>query len=266
MIHDTGNRILDRMERRLGRLALPKLLHWIVGFQVVCFALSFPAKDFLAWLVFDPDLIRLGQVWRLVTWVFFPASLNLLFFFFATMFTLYVSNSLEREWGSFRVNVYVLGSILALSLAGFLPFAGGLGMLFGWIFFSAMFLAFATIFPDQTINLFGVIPIKAKWLGLADVLYLVAVVLAAPAPVAAGLVVAAGLAPYLAAFGPAFLESFRRSSEARVRRHRFEREAAAGGSFHECATCGATEGSHPAREFRVAADGNEYCDACRKAG
>ena len=39
---------------------------------------------------------------------------------------------------------------------------------FGMVFFSSAFLAFATIFPEQVINLFGVIPIKAKWLGWVD--------------------------------------------------------------------------------------------------
>ncbi len=264
MIHETGNRILDRMEHRFGRLALPKLLHWIVGFQAVSFALSIVSPDFLAWIVYDADLIRHGQAWRLVSWIFFPASLNPLFFLFATMFTLYVSNSLEQEWDSFRVNVYVFATVVCLALVGFLPFTLGIGSLYGWIFFTSMFLAFATLFPDAIINLFGIIPVKAKWLALADVLYLVSIVLQAPVPLIAGLVVAAGLLPYLISFGPGFAESFRRSSEAKVRRHRFEEATRTDETFHRCESCGATEVSHPAREFRVAADGNEYCDACRK--
>jgi hypothetical protein len=50
-----------------------------------------------------------------------------------------------------------------------------------------------------------------------------------------------------------------------VRRHRFEEASRTDDTFHRCESCGATEASHPAREFRVAVDGNEYCDACRKA-
>jgi len=265
MIHDTGNRLLDRMEHRFGGLALSKLLHWIVGFQVVCFALSILSQDFLAWIIYDAGLIRLGQVWRLFSWVFFPASLNALFFLFAAMFTLYVSNGLEQEWGSFRVNLYVIGTTVCLALAGFLPFADGIGILYGWFFFTAMFLAFASIYPDTSIYLFGLIPIKAKWLALADVLYLVSMILQAPVPLVAGLVAIAGLLPFLISFGPGFVESFRRSSEAKVRRHRFEQDCDLGDSFHRCETCGATEVSHPARDFRVAADGHEYCDDCRKA-
>lgn len=265
MIHDTGNRILDRMEQRFGRLAMPKLLHWILGFQAVSFALSIVSPDYPAWLLYDAGLIQLGQVWRLVTWVFFPPSLNPLFFLFAIMFGLYVSNSLEQEWGSFRVNVYVFCTMLCLALVGFLPHTAGIGSLYGWFFFTAMFLAFATLFPDAIINLFGIIPIKAKWLALADVLYLAAIISSAPIPLIAGLVAFVGLLPYLITFGPGFAESFRRSSEAKVRRHRFEQKIQTEDTFHRCESCGATEVSHPAREFRVAADGNEYCNECRKA-
>jgi hypothetical protein len=265
MIHEKGSRLLDRMEHRFGRLALPKLLHWIAGFQAVSFALSILSPDFLAWIVYDADLILHGQAWRLVSWIFFPSSLNPLFFLFATMFTLYVSNSLEQEWGGFRVNLYVFCTTICLALVGFLPFTQGIGSLYGWIFFTTMFLAFATLFPDATINLFGIIPVKAKWLAVADVLYLVAIVLQAPTPLVAGVVVTSGLLPYLVSFGPGFSESFRRSSEARVRRHRFEEASRTDDTFHRCESCGATEASHPAREFRVAVDGNVYCDACRKA-
>ena len=73
-----------------------------------------------------------------------------------------------------------------------------------------------------------------------------------------------GLLPYLLTFVPGFLAALRRESEAKVRRHKFQEQQPSGTSFHECAACGATEQTHPGREFRVAADGEEYCDTCRK--
>lgn len=264
MIYEKGNRLLDQLERRFGRLALPRMLHWIIGFQVLCFGLTIVNEEFPLWLVHDSNLILQGQVWRLVSWLFLPVSFNPFFFAIAVMFMLFVSNSLEGEWGPFRVNLYLLASAAGLALAGLLPFLNIYSLSFGKIFYSCAFLAFASLFPNQIIQLFFIIPIKAKWLGVADAIALVALVLMAPSPILMGSLVVLGLLPYLLAFAPGFLESYRRESTAKVRRHQFESDTAAGDTFHECATCGATEKTHPEREFRVAADGNEFCDSCRK--
>lgn len=264
MIHETGNRLLDRLEGRFGGLALPKLLRWIAGFQVLSWILAFVSPDFLGWLVFDRSLILDGQVWRLLSWVVFPAAKNPLFVLIAALFLFFINDGLESEWGSFRLNVYVFASIGMLCLAGLLPLSAGAGLVLNGILYSAVFLAFASIFPEQVIHLLGIIPIKAKWLGWANAALLGSMVLTSPAPFIVGTIVAMGLAPYLLAFVPGFVESFRRESAAKVRRHRFERELDAGEAFHRCAACGATETSHPQAEFRVAADGEEYCDGCRK--
>lgn len=263
MIQESGNRLLDRLESRFGRLALPLLLHWIAGFQVLSFCLSLLSTEFLEALVYDPGSIYRGEVWRLVSWVVFPSSLNLFFFLITTMFTLFISNSLESQWGSFRVNLYLLATIFLLSCLGLVPGLGMAGLAYGMILFSSAFLAFATLFPNQPIHLFGIIPIKAKWLGIADACYLLSLVLQAGNPLLMAVIVVAGLIPYLLTFGPGFFENRRRESEAKVRRHRFEQNSLVNASFHECASCGATEDSHPLREFRVSADGEEYCDQCR---
>jgi hypothetical protein len=199
-----------------------------------------------------------------VSWLFLPVSLNPFFFAIAVMFMLFVSNSLEGEWSAFRVNLYLFLSAAGLALAGLLPFVNIYSLSFGKIFYSCAFLAFATLFPNQIIQLFFIIPIKAKWLGVADAVALVALVLMARSPVIMGGLVFIGLLPYLITFVPGLVDSYRRESTAKVRRHRFESEIATGDTFHECTTCGATEKTHPQREFRVAADGNEFCDACRK--
>lgn len=264
MIHEKGNRLLDQLERRFGRLALPRMLHWIIGFQVMCFVLTIVNEEFPIWLVHDSNLIFQGQVWRLVSWLFLPVSLNPFFFAITVMFMLFVSNSIEGEWGAFRVNLYLGASALGLALAGLAPFFAGYSLAFGAIFFSGAFLAFATLFPNQIIQLFFIIPIKAKWLGVADAVGLVALVLTASSPVLMGTLVVLGLTPYLLTFAPGFLDNYRRESTAKVRRHRFETETTSVETFHECASCGATEKTHPEREFRVAGDGNEFCDSCRK--
>lgn len=266
MIHETGNRLLDQLERRFGRLALPRILRWIAGFQVLSWVLSLISPEYLAWLVFDRDAFLSGEVWRLFTWVLYPAAKNPLFVLIAALFMFFINDGLESEWQSFRLNVYVFATIAAISLAGLLPLAAGAGLLFNSIFYSAVFLAFASLFPEQVIHLFGIIPIKAKWLGWANGAFLGAMILTSPVPFIVGTIIAIGMLPWIITFVPGFAASFRQSSDAKVRRHRFEASMTTGETFHKCERCGATEISHPTREFRVTADGNECCDECRKAG
>jgi len=264
MIYEMGNRLLDQLERRFGRLTLPHVLRWIAGFQVLTWALSLISPDFLGWINYDRDAILGGQVWRLLTWAVYPASDFVLIVVFAALFMFFINDSLESEWDSFRLNLYVLASILVLSFTGLIPFATVPGYLLNTVFYSSVFLAFASLFPDQVIHLFGIIPIKAKWLGWANFAYLAAMVLTSSLPLLLAALVVIGLLPFLLTFGPGFIDRYRRESTAKVRRHKFESEIATGDTFHECTTCGATEKTHPEREFRVAADGNEFCDSCRK--
>jgi hypothetical protein len=265
MIYEKGNRLLDQLERRFGRIALPRILCWVAGFQVLTWALSLFSPDFLAWISYERDAIFGGQVWRLLTWVFYPASDFVLFVVFAALFMFFINNSLEAEWDSFRLNLYVLASILILSVSGLAPLPMLPSPLLNTIFYSSVFLAFASLFPNQVIHLFGIIPIKAKWLGWANVAYLAAMILTSSLPLLLGALVLIGLTPFLLTFGPGFVDGYRRETTAKVRRHKFDGETATGDTFHQCAACGATERSHPEREFRVAPDGNEFCDSCRRS-
>jgi len=267
MIYKTGNRVLNQLERSFGKLALPKILRWIAGFQVLSWALSLISPEFLTWIVFDRDAIFSGQIWRLVTWVLYPASDFVLFVLISALFMFFINDALESQWDSFRLNAYVFASLLFISLAGLIPVPGGAGLLLNSIFYSSIFLAFASLLPNQIIHLFGIIPIKAKWLGFANAAFLVAMILTSPSPPFFAIIILIGMSPYLVTFVPGIITSYRQQAEATVRRHKFESEISSGGaSFHECEGCGATEKTHPEREFRVTAEGHEYCSECRKTG
>jgi len=264
MIHETGNNLLNGMEKKMGHLALPQILRWIAGFQVLSWALSLFSPEFLEWIYFDAQAIFAGQIWRIVSWVFFPISSNVLFVLIGLLFMFFINDSIEGAWGSFRLNVYVFASIISLSLVGLIPIFSGAGGAFGSIFYSAAFLAFATLFPNQVIHLFAIIPIKAKWLGFANIAILLAMILGSSAPVLMAIVVLAGLLPYLLVFVPTMISNAKRNSENAVRRHKFEQAAkGANEPFHVCEECGATDETHPNRSFRVTAEGTEICSECR---
>ena len=273
MIHEKGNAILNGMERRFGKLALPQILRWIASFQVLTWALHRFSPNFLEWLAFDKAAVLSGQFWRIFTWIFFPRFpsmgspvFEILFVVIALLFMFFISDSIESQWGEFRVNVYTFATIVGLSLASLvIPYMSEIGQIMTGIFFSAVFLAFASLFPNQVIHLFAIIPIKAKWLGIANALILAATILGSGAAMPyLAFVVLVGLLPYFLVFVPTFATEMRQRSESAVRKHRFEHAVGSpDDAFHTCDSCGATDHSHPDRSFRVTADGEEYCEVCR---
>jgi hypothetical protein len=76
-------------------------------------------------------------------------------------------------------------------------------------------------------------------------------------PLPAKMAMAASLANYLLFFLPGFLREARtrHTDAARLRKFRPAEES----TVHRCAKCGRTEASDPELDFRVSADGEEYC-------
>ncbi len=264
MIHDKGNQIINHLEKSIGKFSLPQILRWIAGFQAMTWALSLFSPEFLEWIVFDRDAVMAGQVWRLFTWFLYPASDFVLFVLIALLFMFFINDSLEGHWGNFRLNLYVFSTILCLSIAGMFPVASGAGLIMNSVFYSAVFLAFAGLFPNHVIHLFAIIPIKAKWLGWANGAVLIAMVVTSNAPIIVGGIVFLGLIPFGLTFIPTFISSFKEQGEAAVRRHRFEgTQQPDDEAFHVCESCGASDKTQPERDFRVTADGRELCENCR---
>jgi len=261
MIHEHGNRLLDKLEKKIGPAALPHILRWIAGFAVLSWGLSLFSPTFLDWIDYDQSAILSGQVWRIFSWIIFPTDSNVIFVLFAMLFMFFLSDALERAWGSFRVNVFVMTTMTCLSLIGLIMPVTGLASVLAGIFYSSILVSFATLFPDHIIHLMAIIPIKAKWLGWATVAILASMVLTSSFVLLP--VILAGFFPYLLIFGPQFLQQTKLRSQETVRRQRFQKDTSAGGdAFHHCEVCSATEASHPERDFRVTSDDREVCSVC----
>lgn len=154
------DRILARLERRIGRYAIPNLIFYVVAGMGAVWLLSMTRPEVLDRLDLDMGQVRQGQVWRLVTFLFIPIGTSY-WVLINLYFAWWVGSSLEQHWGSFKFNAYyllgALGTIVAAVLAG--PQSNT------WLDVS-LFLAFATTFPDVSILLFFILPVKVKWLGV----------------------------------------------------------------------------------------------------
>ena len=247
-------RWLDKLERRIGFLAIPGLTRILVGFAVLVFALAWLLPGFTTMLTLDPVKIRHGEVWRLVTYIFVPQTLSPIWILFALWFLWFIGEGLERAWGAFRFTLYFLVGMIGTTAAAFFfgsNFSNGM-------LITSLFFAFARFYPDEVIYILFILPVKIKWAAWVVAAFLLVGFVINPMSYRMALV--AAFANYLIFFGPEFFFEARQRREASTRRKRFEspgRDEAE--PLHKCAVCGATELSDPNLEFRVARDGEEYC-------
>jgi hypothetical protein len=69
--------------------------------------------------------------------------------------------------------------------------------------------------------------------------------------------------PYIVWALPKFIRWYRTRSQTAARQADYRaRSLPAGDSFHACEQCGATDTTHPDRDFRIAEDDRELCDVC----
>lgn len=220
---------------------------------------------------YDWGQILQGQVWRLISFLFVPAlggfdALTIVLFgFFAMLISFLINDSLENEWGATRTSIYIFaaagGQILANVILSLLHLPTvPLG---GHLLYITAFFAFATLFPTYTFNLFFFLPVPV-WL-LAALMGFVTL-LGAISSASSALFTVCAVAPYLAFGLPKLLNSLSNKGEATQRQSEFKAKAkeSAPEAFHICAKCGATEISHPERDFRINTEGDEICSECLK--
>lgn len=272
----------NSLEKKLGWLAFPGLIRGITIIHVMMFMVAMFLPDSIEMFVFDWGRTLEGEYWRVVSFIFLPPIvpdpksgaifLPTIFMFFAMRIAFMMNDGLEDAWGIFRTSIYCFSTIFCIVLATviggateiLLPTAMG-----GWLFYSAVFLAFGTLFPNVQFMLFFIIPIKV-WV-LAMILGGLIFLGSFGSLFGGSLFMAAYhyicFFPYLVWAVPRFLRWNRTRAKTAVRRAKFkEHQVPAESAFHTCAKCGATDVSEPEREFRVTQDDRELCSACLDVG
>lgn len=262
--------LLSRLERRLGRWAIPNLTMLLIIGQASLYIAQFAPRGIA------PDRIALvpvkvieGEIWRVVTFLVVPpdkeAVRPIFVIFYFSMLYLFGS-TLERHWGAFRFNVYLFIGWLANVVAAFAA-AGIVGAVAAelppgvltpgpdtspnYFLYGSIFLAFARLYPDFIINLFFVLPIRIRWLALLA--WFTFGYQAATGDWPTKLAVLATVLNYLFFFGPEHWREFRQGH----RRRSFQAKAAKAiaAPKHVCRVCGANTNDSPRTLFR-------YCSKC----
>lgn len=187
--------LMNKWERKYGKFAIKNLTLYMIIMYIAGFVMELVAGNFLyKYLTLDIYKILHGEVWRLVSWLFMPPGQLGIFTIFMLLLYYWLGNTLERQWGAFRYNLFIFSGIFFTILGAFVVYlilllrvGGGEGAnilvsqlsLYAatgyntYFINTSIFLAFASIFPDVRLYLYFIIPVKIKWLAAIDIALLV---------------------------------------------------------------------------------------------
>ena len=271
---------MSRFEKRFGKYAISNLSLILILCYVVGYIIQLINADFLLYLTLNPYEVLHGQIWRIFTWVIIPPSSLDPFTIIMLLFYYNIGTSLERTWGTYRYNVYLLSGMFFTVVGSFVwllvqYLTGGTSSnieyisILASVYFStyyinmSIFLAFSATFPNVQVLLMFLIPVKVKWLGILYGLVLVYDFL-----FAGNLVTRIAIASSLLSFVIFFVTSrshIHMTPKQMKRRVEFRQDIRRNSRVtkHKCAICGQTEDDDPSLEFRFCSkcNGNyEYCE------
>lgn len=244
--------LLDKLERKLQRYAIPNITLYLIMGQAFFYLVSMTERFDIMRIVLIPDLVLAGEWWRLVTFIFIPPATNVLFVFFTWYLFYLMGTALEGHWGAFRYNLFLLiGYIFTVAASFLVPGSIATNVFIG----GSVFLAFAFLYPDFVLYIFFVLPVKIKWLALLTWIGYGFTLITGQWQTR--FLVLASIGNFLLFFGGDILwkiKTGKRRMASQVRDISGAKEA-----FHRCTACGVTDLSKPNMEFR-------YCRECGGLG
>ena len=267
---------LDKLQRKYGKFAITNLMLYImIGQTIVLFYSLLLDTSLLNLLYFNPLLIIRGQIWRLFTFVFIPNTTSPIFFLFAAFLYYSIGSALEHTWGTFKFNVYyLLGMIfnmLGLLIVQLIFYRDDVS---AYTFYLStyssitvylnlsLFLAYAVLYPEVQFLLYGILPVKVKYLAAIDVIFLAYEFISGT--MGNRVLVIVSLLNFLLFFGSKLRNSRPTATQKqfKVQQRELKQGPPIKVAFHKCSVCGKTELTDPDMEFRYCSkcNGNhEYC-------
>ncbi len=277
------NNFLNRLEFKFGRYAIKNLTKYILACYALGYALQIGGmisnRQLLEIVLLDPYKIMHGQIWRILTWIIVPPESLSIFTVIMFMFYYFLGSTLERTWGTFRFNIYILSGIIFTVIGAFIMYfayyAAGyfavygadvigysIGVKFNTYYINmVIFLAVAVEYANMQVLLMMFIPVKMKWLAIADGILILYSFLTGSWETK--VVITASLLNFILFF--ILSRDYKRIAPGEARRRRtYKKETAKpfGVTKHKCAICGRTEKDGDELEFRFCSkcNGNyEYC-------
>ena len=272
---------IDRFCYKHPKLGIPDLMKYIVLANAAVFVLDLFTNSFFSNLLFfHYNSIMHGQVWRLLTFILVPSiggagsvgfglMTNVFFFAMTSFFYYSIGTTLERYMGSTKFTVFYALGVLLNMLLGLLTHAG-VNM---YYINMSMFFSFAVLYPDTRVLLYGIIPLKVKWLAWLDAAFFaydIFFYLRSGLPLFA-LMPIVGILNFFLFFGGELFGAAKYKKEFFV--HKTSKQTVnfqkaqkdikqRKGYLHKCTVCGVTDADDPNMEFRYCSKCNGYYCYC----
>ncbi len=171
--------IIEKIERKIPWLSTSNVYKYLTAIFLLGLIIDlFNPLFYLFNLSLNVERILSGQVWRIVTFVFYPPSSSRSIILSLLLIYVYYSlaKTLTMMWGDFKFNLYLLIGFLSQIIGAFFVyfvFKHNIIIFPTYSFFSII-MAFALSFPDAYFYIYFLIPIKAKYFAYVEIaLYLV---------------------------------------------------------------------------------------------
>ncbi|MCQ2400714.1 MAG: rhomboid family intramembrane serine protease [Lachnospiraceae bacterium] len=164
-----------RIKRKLSKIAVNNLSLYITVIFAIGYLLlrtDMGIELYSRTLAFYPREVLHGQVWRILTAVFYPPSntSNILLGALSIFIYYNFASAVERTMGSTEFNIYFFGSFLFGEIGSIIYYLiTGVNYPFipMYTHFS-VFMAFAVLYAEAQVLLFFIIPIKVKWVAMVE--------------------------------------------------------------------------------------------------
>ena len=262
-------KLLQNFEKRVDRFlwkhpnfGIHNLMLYVVIGNAVIYLLSLmdSSGTLSYYLVFSANRVLKGEIWRLITFVFVPRTSSIIGMLLLLYFEYFIGRLLEQAWGKGKFSVYyLLGMAFTILYGLIVRLLTGSDVMLDAVYLNlSMFFVFATLWPENRVLLFFIIPIKVTWLAYAEaVLFLISMIRGGT------LLPLIGILNYFLFCGdqlisriqPWFRRVFGKGAEYRRASRQAQRDAKSLPYIYKCAVCGRTDAEYPELEFR-------YCSKC----
>ncbi|MBQ8975216.1 MAG: hypothetical protein IJ072_05785 [Oscillospiraceae bacterium] len=264
------NRKIEKFCYKHPRFGIPNfMLIYVIASAVVFLLCKMDTTNaFLELIYFSPMHILRGQIWRLVTWIFWPSQDSLIFEAIMLLFYYSIGGVVQRQMGTPKFTIYYLLGVIINIVYGFLIYfiADSTVFINATYINLSLFFVYAVLYPENRVYIFFILPVKVKWLAYFDAAYYAYMMirLIVSGYVFAGLLPLISVINFLLFFGEYLLSRVRRSApKYNASTINFKRAARAEKRKvdsqpyrHKCSVCGRTDASNPELEFR-------YCSRCK---
>lgn len=241
--------MIKYLEKRFGNFSIPNLTIYLIFAQVAAYIILRMNPLFTDRMLLIPKEVLAGELFRLLTFLAMPPSDSPLWAFFFWYLFYVMGTALERYWGTFQYNLFLLIGYLATVAVAFitpeLPATNG-------FLEGSVFLAFAWLNPDFVLQILFIFPVRIKWFALISWIGIGFILLFSPWPTR--LAVLASVLNFLIFFGPDIRHRIKTGNRNMLSQARRMGERPPE-YLHKCEACGITDTSHPQEDFR-------YCSKC----